>query len=770
MAEAVPAPRPMLGNGEALRVDVEAPGRGGGARFEPRSAEEAQRLLLPQVSTLVTGARALEQRLRGDRIYIEARLLPNYLAASAFPGSLLASLDATPVGSRVATGIYRSRTKTEKRATRQLILAISDDGLTRLEQLIAEPAPTTRTARNAFEELKTLDDIRLAAAITRQANRAPNNDMVAWEAVLHPDIDSTGRPRAAAQRTVHKWHELVRSIGGEVPSGLARTIGGMTFTAVRLPADQVETAHRFNPLRVMRPMPAVRRTPRLRANPAAAAVPPPILPTFAEDAPRVAVFDGGLAQPSAFFPDPAIDLTGQPEDSEATAHGTAVTAAATFGLLRPGGLAAVPSLPVDSYRVLPEEDDDFSGKHLLASIVAAVEASRPAIVNLSVGPELAIEDDQEPNEWTSTLDSLAYEHGVLFVVAAGNTGKNDEVTGLNRVQVPADMVNGVSVGAVTSPSPEPDWRRADYSSRGPGRAGSRVQPVCAQFGGSASDYFPLLQADGHFGFNQGTSFAAPLVTHALAELAAELPVASPDVLRAFAVHFAEAPTQRRRHQDDVGYGRAPLSFLDALACTPDELHLLYVDDIVRGELIGYQLPVPRALRSGVELDITLAFTSPVDPAEAVDYTQASIGLTARLHEDLFRFTSPSGVKREIDRSTPEALQLIRTGWRQSQEPVTTNLGGAGGGSELWLRESGKWETLRHAHIPHAKPVQNPRLELSYITRTAGALDRTPSTMPYALIVTARDRQQRGVLYDTARAQFQALRPLQQIRTRPRLRT
>lgn len=78
--------RPLLVNGERLRVDVTPSRAGGGDKFEPQSVGTARSTLLPMIRIAQAGGRALPSALRADgRLYIEARLLPNYLAASYFP-------------------------------------------------------------------------------------------------------------------------------------------------------------------------------------------------------------------------------------------------------------------------------------------------------------------------------------------------------------------------------------------------------------------------------------------------------------------------------------------------------------------------------------------------------------------------------------------------------------------------------------------------------------------------------------------------------------
>ena len=66
------------------------------------------------------------------------------------------------------------------------------------------------------------------------------------------------------------------------------------------------------------------------------------------------------------------------------------------------------------------------------------------IYNISFGPPGPILDDSI-SRFTYALDKLAYEEDVLFVVAVGNDGENI----LNRIQAPADLVNGLGIGAYT---------------------------------------------------------------------------------------------------------------------------------------------------------------------------------------------------------------------------------------------------------------------------------------------------------------------------------
>lgn len=756
--------RPLLSKGEALRIDVTAPRQSGGTKFEPQTAEQAREILLPLLQKTVATGFSLNQKLRGERLYIEARLLPNYIAASSFPSELLTQIGAVAVGSRADQGIYKTKSKETKTGTRRMILSVDDRGLQALLELIQYGGQTKRE-KQAFHEIRTLDYISLSTPPTTLLD----SESATWEAVLHPEIEIAGKVVATGDAVLGKWFQLVEELGGQPNRKYVRTVGGLTFMALTLRGDSIKLAAQFNPLRVLRPMPEIRIRPKIGRRSASVFLPP--TPTsYPTNLPRVAVFDGGIARQTSLFPNSSIALT--PEDPDLTdlAHGTGVTGIAMYGLVKPGDTASAPPLPVDSYRVLPTPNNpnDPDEYWIVDQIDKIVRETRPAIINLSIGLELAV-DDKEPDYWTSKLDEIAWEYDTLFVVAAGNYGHLPQNTGLHRVQVPADMANGLSVGATDSLPPTRPWVRAPYSSMGPGRQGSRIQPICVQFGGVANNEFPLLTADGTFLYDAGTSYAAPLVTHALSQLSTHLPNHNPSVLRAFTTHFSERHPTHKRVRDEVGYGRAPLSFEQNLVCGADEVHVLYTDEVRRGELLGYQVPIPIGSTGDLEVRITLAYASPVNPKEPTEYTRASIELAFRPDARKYSFRPPKDLasKSQVhDLGSKEALKLLKDGWKPGQEPITRGLGTSGAIPEGQLRDEGKWETIRHTRISlKTGNYSDSRIEVSYLARQDGALDNARTAVPFALLITVVDKSKSGTLYDDVRRQFAVLQPMQRAQTR-----
>lgn len=773
--------RPLLFNGERLSIDVERPPSGGGDKYEPVSAVEASAALLPQVTEMRERFRELDQSMKvPGQSFVEATLLPNYLAATSFPSQLLDHLGAVPVGSRSAEGTYQTATTSKPAITRKVLLAVPDAALEKLESLLNTNGDSIldRSVRSAFDDVKKINEITLPSnSIELEAFEVPEGEKILWEVVLNPVGLRGDSLIAASQELLNQFSSVVSRFEGDLELNFVREVSGLTFIPVRATKREIEQISKFNLLRTVRPMPALPPRPVFGLR-AATNWSPPVSSGTRDTAFKVAVFDGGLdvAGGNGQIKAQAVDLTPEPAIPDALIHGTAVTGASLYGHIKHGEQAEIPPLPVDSFRVLPAPHlpDDLHGYWVLDRILEIVKHDQHKIVNLSLGPTLPVRDDHEPNRWTAELDTLAWERDVLFVIAAGNDGHLDGSNGQNRIQVPADMVNGFAVGACDAIDPEPAWNRSSYSSVGPGRWGSRIQPLGVQFGGSDTNKFPLLASNGTFLEATGTSFSAPLVTHAFSELAINLPVVNTNILRAFGVHFSERP--RRRHkilQPEVGYGRIPSDFLRYMTCTPNETHVLFRDDADRNEISAYRLPIPRGINGQLQLRMTLSYLSPVEPAEATEYTKASIDLAFRPHQYMHKYTSPNNARitQTVDRRTPEALALIQAGWKESQEPVTRTLSNGGGSSEVNLRESGKWETVRHYRVTFdADKIELPRIELSYIARAHGRLDKTPSKLPFALVISIVDPSENGVLYDSARSQFQVLQPATRVRSQVGLRS
>lgn len=765
--------RPVLGGGEQLAREGERV-TGAGPKYHPYSLPQARELLQPMVRSVRERVAQMPDRLRGERVFIEATLLPNYLAASHHPTSLETDADLIVVGTRPARGVLR-RPRSEKDApTKTLILAATDRSLERLDALFTDAAVSGTLA----EDLIKLQAVELPpegrVAVSEPAVRTREVGIVpVWEAVLQPPVDTAGRFSQQAWDLVRaRWFAFIESLEGEVHANFIRITGDLTFMPVSVPVERVRELAAFNPLRSLRRMPRLRRVrPQLRSVDLGGAVPSVPAGGPPADA-RIAAFDGGvdLNHPLLAPFTTETDLSGAPPEDTAVAHGTLVTSALLYGHMPVGRPLEAPPAHVDMFRIYPAPQGvppDDEVYWVLDQIEHTLRASpaRWRIVNLSYGPEAPVDDSLAPDRFTAVLDELAHELGIALTAAAGNDGLPTVSTlGEDRVQPPADGVNVIGVGACDDVPPSPVVR-AEYSCVGPGRPGLRVQPLGVSFGGSDAQRFIGAGPGGSFEDATGTSFAAPVAARGLATLLSTVPF-SANLARGLGAHFADGPAPRDLVA--VGYGRLPDDYRPLLVCEPTEITVVVTDTIARGQTMAYPLPYPTGgLASGnVKLRWTISFTSPTDPSDSVEYTSAGLEVVFRPNAAVRVMNPPpgeTGRARDVDLRSDAALiqQLTNENWRLSANPKSRS--GRSIRSEQTLRDEGKWETvMRYEDGINVRGLHLPELWVTYFERERGQLVPHQAATPLAFVlvmsVSARTVTD---LYDRVAVdpRFQVLAPL-----------
>lgn len=762
--------RPILGNGEALIEPTEKVRGGPPDDFHPIQVAEARRHLAPQIDHLRREAARIPDSLRGPELVFQARLRPNYLAASYFPEKLLEHVGMQAVGSRSAREDKHTKKQVQQnQLTKTLLLAGSERSIAAFSSLVH--GMDFQASEGVLNALRTFSVVDLSGAedvIRARPAEAHDGVPITWEAVLHRTYDDDARRR---DQIFDKWVSFIESLAGAVKTEYRRVVEGITFVPISLPANAIDQVVQFNPLRAVRPMPTMRPTTVsvLRVLEAEPKPQPPFSdrPVTSE---RVAVFDGGIDLGCAYLKpfSRCYDLTGGiPADADAVTHGTVVTSTMLFGYAAKGQRLRRPDVYVDHFRVLPvpssgDPEFDLELNWIVDQVIREVSSRKPAIVNLSIGPNEAMLDD-EPSRWTAELDSLAHRHGVTFVNAVGNNGGLGN--SYNRVQPPGDMVNAIGVGACCTRDPRA-WKRASYSAIGPGRSGNRVQPTGVAFGGEPGEEpFIGVGPNGHLIETAGTSFATPLVAHGLSELRAMLgDRGDAATLRAFAVHSADPMRQGHDHAE-VGHGRFPERFDSIWNCAPNEVTLLYQDRIERAQARSILLPIPDGLPADarIHLSWTLCFLSPIDPSDGVDYTLAGLEAVFRPHARIFgvrqiRNKASTGEKVDIELQRERVAQLAAEGLELTNKPATHSPARRGI-TEQARRDDGKWETVMHRRWrPEAQRLFRPQLELQYYARRGGLLVKDVDPLSYTLLVTVRGPE--GFpLYGRVRQQWQVLSPL-----------
>ncbi|GAA2686592.1 MULTISPECIES: S8 family serine peptidase [Actinosynnema] len=319
---------------------------------------------------------------------------------------------------------------------------------------------------------------------------------------------------------------------------------------------------------------------------------------------RVAVLDTGYdpAHPDlAGRVSRARDFTAKGSPSDGHGHGTHVASTVGGSGAASGG----------KYRGVAPEADLLVGKVLDdggwgndAEIIAGMEwAAREAdadVINMSLGSGPT--DGADP--MALAVDALTAETGALFVIAAGNSGRDESVGS------PATADSALAVGSV-----EKDDSLSGFSSRGPRTGRYAVKPEITAPGGSV---VAAEAGTGGYRSMSGTSMAAPHVAGAAAILAQRHPDWTAELLKP-ALVSTSAGVQANALA--VGGGRldvarAVTSPVHASTSTAD-FDFRWEDTTERRVPVGYRNDGDRPVTLALSLDLAgtaLSATSLVVPA------------------------------------------------------------------------------------------------------------------------------------------------------------
>ena len=623
----------LLGKGENLTESIVGSGRKLD-KSPPYDFAQAQERLIPMLSETVKNLAQLpEEACPNGEVVGSVILNPEYIAMSYFPENLLKTFSLRAVGSRATkiTPSKRSKNRLPVEAnTTELFVAGQRSSFTRMMQIIPQ---LHEGQQLSTDDLAAVEKISALDARNKIKGIEDRKKSLALEIVLHASgFQSDGYILETFQR-------YITTLGLSVDINRRIHAGGLCFIGAMSPVQKINDLARFSFLRAVREMPKLRvfdpviRSVRSRAKPITL---PPAAPIDRDI--RVAIFDGGLPDNSNLktwvqcYDAPGV---GAPAP-ELLQHGQSATSAALFGHLMPGETAPVPYTKIDHYRVLDQNSaaDPLNLVDVLDRIRSILETSPTYdFINLSIGPKLAIEDD-DVHAWTAVLDEQLAEGKTLATIAVGNDGELDALAKLNRVQVPADCVNAVSVGACDRFSG--NWKRASYSSVGPGRSPGLIKPDLVAFGGSQQEPYLVLEPSNALGLIQtaGTSFAAPHSMRVGTGVRAHFgSLLSPLVVRALLIHTAET---RNHPQPEVGWGRVSDEIDEIVVCKDGVVRVVYQGTLSASKYLRARLPMPASQLTGmVSITATCCYATPIDSAHPSNYTRSGIETFFRPHDEVF---------------------------------------------------------------------------------------------------------------------------------------
>jgi hypothetical protein len=672
-------------------------------------------------------------------------LHPTYLAKSYYPGTLIEELKLRHLGSRAVH--IRPRKSATKKAVEDpraqpaplFYLAGSVDRISRFARSIEDWNPADEKLEREFSQIEEID---LPGKDRAKFFGKKRVGEIPMEVVLHAEA-------AGDEYIIEGFQAYAKSLNLDPAIDRRRHAGGLCFLPMRATQDQVEGLLDFAFLRAIRPMARI-----VALDPIVRSIVPGFkvsLPTDPAIAPELsaAIFDGGLP------PKHGLELWVSEHDgagvgapiASAQKHGLAVTSAFLFGPLEPGAVADRPPVNVDHWRIVGEDTrhDDFELFSLLDRIEDVLSTRRYDFVNVSLGPDCAVEDD-DVNAWTSTLDTLLAQGETVATVACGNNGEKDAALKLDRIQPPSDGVNMIAVGAADRLGTP--WARALYSARGPGRSPGYVKPDLVSFGGSPGSPFLLLgPGNPVIGAGlYGTSFAAPLALRSGAVVRAQFsePLWAPTV-KALLIHHASDDGHDRT---EVGWGRLSHNLGDLVLCDDGEAHVIYQRQMPATGSVRLYLPIPPNLSGEVEIKATFCLYCDVDPEDAINYTRG--GLEIQFRPDTHKIPKPYIKDGKVITPTSAVTDPF-FGAKDFYAP------------EFLRRDDAqKWETtVTRMKRKRASSLRDPAFDVSHITRQHGHSGGRVPNIKFALILTIRNKHALD-LYDrvvaSARARLQPMRP------------
>lgn len=699
----------LIGRGEVLTYDIKGRARPP-QKSEVYTLSEAQARLTSQIErTSVVLDTLPSLACPNDLAVAKVTLNPGFIARSYFPANFLRSNGLESVGSKTVLlkpEKWKRAQDVEECSSTQLFVAGKRSAFRKLPEWISQLNIDSDEAID-FARIELIEPYLPSERIVSALS--DNNH---YEVGVHINLDE------GSEFVQQSFIKYAKKIGIEVLTKLTFSAGGLWFVPVKCESKLIDDLAKFVFVRVIRPIPKIRGMRPLHRG--VGLTLPCTLPEQGplSTEPSVAILDGGLPEHHAlskWLKSYRVMDNDAENDPDGIDHGLGVTSAFLFGSIDPKKEAERPFSFVDNIRILDKESENEDPLELYRTLgfVEEVLLSRQyQFINLSLGPDLPIEDT-EVHGWTAVIDELLSDGETLMTVAIGNNGQRDSETGNNRIQVPADSVNAIAVGASNSVDSQ-SWKRASYSAIGPGRSPGIVKPDLVAFGGDANEYFHILGEGKTPSIRPtaGTSFAAPNVLRMAVGIRAVLGLQlSPLAIKALLVHAAK---QNGVDQKEVGWGKIPED-LGSIITSPDGVaRIVYQGELKPGKYLRAPLPLPLdGIKGNVTISATFCYASPTDPQDSASYTKAGLEVSFRPHED------KSKADTQANADSKGFFELKKYATEKERR-----------------YDMGKWETVLHnSKNMRGTSLKNPVFDIHYNARQGGASASKAEKIKYALIIT-----------------------------------
>ncbi|WP_319557968.1 S8 family peptidase [Thiomicrorhabdus sp.] len=677
------------------------------------TVQESVQRLLPQFEEVSNQLQELTDDIcPKDFTVTKLTLHPSYIAKGHFPKRFLREMGVHSIGSKsteITPDRWTRKGEPEQSPTTSLFVAGKRQQLADFSKQLSSFSESTPGADDIHK-------IWSIESISPESKLKPGNlkDSSAFEVGIQL---IQGGP---ADFIKNSFLQYAKTLGFDANPDISFEISNLWFVPVTGDQSKLSELAKHSFIRVVRPMPQLRGLPSIsRSIQVGNRCELPKEPPISDDV-RVAILDAGLPNSHSLEPwirDFKQSDTSASDCTDGPIHGEGVTSAFLFGPIKPSQVIPRPFAYVDHHRILDNNirhEDPFELYRTLGHIEDILLSRQYEFINISLGPDLPIEDD-EIHAWTSLIDSYLADGETFLTIAAGNNGEADHQLQLNRIQVPSDCVNAIAVGSANTA--QSSWNRASYSAIGPGRAPGRVKPDLLAFGGSHEEYFHVVNSNPipQLMPVQGTSFSAPYLLRKAVGIRSLMGHSiSPLAIKALLVNAAQT---NGHDQKEVGWGKVPDDISHLIESPTGVARILYQGELLPGKYLRVPLPLPDTEITGnVKIRATCCFSTPVDPQDSSMYTKAGVEIS----------WSNSGKKESFFQQVKKATE-----------------------AEL-RRDAAKWESVLHAEKnKRGNKLDDPYFELHYMAREGGgAIDGSKaSSIKYAFVVTIESPKHGDIFTD-----------------------
>lgn len=611
---------------------------------------------------------------------------------------------------------------------------------------------------------------------------------------------------AEARRRNDEVATAIKLAGGRVLHQSVRSLAGWSVICCDIPigaVSEILATDRVSWVDVM-PRPLLEAPHLLQATSESL---PTVIPPAA-DAPIIAVIDSGIrsAHPLLAPAVAGVEVVGEGlgDGGDESGHGTLVASIALFGSLEEAiasGEAITPSARLLSIRVLNRDDrfpDDTAWPDTVVEALTLAAEAGARVINLSIGDDRRPYQAARPTAVAALVDQFVREHPkVVVVTCVGNypitshqparLTSNEYVNDLLASPVGgildpgtaalsltagglgAGYSQGVGVRASAEKLPVGGPRMPSPFTRvGPGPMGAIKPELAAPSGSVVMDTLHNrvanersvevvgaggAQPDRLLAASRGTSFAAPLVSHAAARVFGRYPALNGNSVRALLLvgaeplpdFLGEGGAQARVDQRRlIGYGRVAAERSE----TSDDhrVVLLSESSLTLDEVHFYQVPLPSSFReSGGRISITvaLAFDPPVRVTR-LDY------LANRMSFQLFHGPSVADVRAayvraEAEGAMQEDVDLTPSELKRYQPDLQPS-----------DRERSRGTNQLGRYTRSTKVADDKPDEMVLVVRSLNRWDSAGATQDYSIAVALERDLQHGELYAELRAELEPL--------------